>query len=150
MRSLDDVNRGARTAGLALAGVLAGVLGFVLLSWPQTRRQVQCEELAERARYSLGRLTRRLHEEPASFVGNLDRAAGDARDSLLAESREFLRLDIGDEALRGAPQALVGRFDALAAAAADLDGTPDARRRFDDERARFARAVQQIAAVCSP
>ena len=150
MRSLKDVNRGGRAVALALGGALAGVLMFLLVAWPETRRQPQCEALAERVAYPMKRLSERLKDDPDDWVDDLGRAAGDGREAILADSREFLRLSLTDPALVDRPQVLVERLQALADAAAALDGSPASRHAFLEARGGWVEAMRQTAAVCAP
>lgn len=149
MQSLKDVNRGGRAVALGLAGALCGTLAFLLFAWPETRRQQRCEALAERVAYPMKRLGERLRAEPTEWARDLGRAAGDGREAILAESPEFLRLDLSAE-LHERAEVLVVRLEGLADAAASIDGSPGSRRDFDEQRQRWIEAMRETAPRCAP
>lgn len=150
MRSLKDVNRGGRAVALALAGALAGTLVFLVVAWPETRRQAECEALAERVALPMKQLSERLRSDPDEWAAGVERAAGYGREAILAESPEFLRLNLTTGELEEHPALLVERLRALADAAVAVDGSPESRRAFAAERQRWIEAMRATASVCAP
>jgi hypothetical protein len=150
MRSLKDANRGGRAVALGLAGALAGTLVFLVVAWPETRRQAECEALAERVAHPMKQLSERLKAEPAEWAAGLERAAGYGREAILADSPDFLRLNLTTGELAQHPEVLVERLRALADTAVAVDGSPDSRRAFEEERGRWIEAMRATTSECAP